>query len=78
MTSTPTSTRRSFSFPLELQIEPRMDSPRWLAPLVSLWYSFREVQKYYAVFGACFMPLLALVLLYLNGRRALVGKPLLT
>lgn len=45
-----------------------------LVPLVSLWYSFREVQKYYAVFGACFMPLLALVLLYLNGRRAWVGK----
>ena len=36
MSSTTTGTRRSFNFPLELQIEPRMDSPRWLAPLVSL------------------------------------------
>ena len=36
MTTTTTSDRRSFSFPLEVQIEPRLDSPRWLAPLVSL------------------------------------------
>lgn len=36
MSATTTSQRRSFRFPLELQIEPRMDSPRWLAPLVSL------------------------------------------
>ena len=36
MTATPSSARRSFRFPLELQIEPRMDSPRWLALLVSV------------------------------------------
>ncbi|MEE9217250.1 MAG: ABC transporter permease, partial [Anaerolineales bacterium] len=34
--SSTTTERRSFRWPLELQIEPRMDSPRWLAPLVSL------------------------------------------
>ena len=35
MSTATTSRRRSFRWPLELQIEPRMDSPRWLAPLVS-------------------------------------------
>ncbi len=36
MTSATTGTRRSFRWPFELQIEPRLDSPRWLAPVVSL------------------------------------------
>jgi Mn2+/Fe2+ NRAMP family transporter len=45
-----------------------------LAPMIALQFSFREVQKYYAVFGAAFMPFLALALLYLNGRAPLVGK----
>jgi simple sugar transport system permease protein len=35
MSTTTTSERRSFRFPVELQIEPRLDSPHWLAPLVS-------------------------------------------
>jgi simple sugar transport system permease protein len=34
--STTSSERQTFRWPFELQIEPRMDSPRWLAPLVSL------------------------------------------
>ena len=33
----------------------------------------KQVQKLYAVIGACFLPLLALALLLLNGRTALVG-----
>jgi Mn2+/Fe2+ NRAMP family transporter len=42
-------------------------------PIIGLLVSFRDVQKAYAVVGACFMPLLALVLLILNGRSAWVG-----
>ncbi len=45
-----------------------------VVPIVGLFMSFREVQKYYAVIGALFIPMLALVLLLLNGRRSLVGK----
>jgi hypothetical protein len=43
-------------------------------PMLGLWMSFKEVQKLYAVIGALFIPLLALVLLVLNGRRAWVGE----
>ncbi len=46
-----------------------------LVPMLALQFSFREVQKYYAVLGAAFMPCLAFALLYLNGRSTLVGKP---
>ena len=42
-------------------------------PMMGLFFSFREVQKVYAVAGALFIPILALVLLILNGRRAWVG-----
>ncbi len=45
-------------------------------PMLGLLFSFREVQKAYAVFGALFMPLLALVLLVLNGRTDWVGPRL--
>ena len=45
-----------------------------LVPLIGLWAGFREVQKWYAVFGALFMPFLAAILLYLNGRVRLVGR----
>ncbi len=38
-------------------------------PLVGLWFPFRSMQKAYAVFGAAFLPLLALTLLWLNRRR---------
>jgi Mn2+/Fe2+ NRAMP family transporter len=36
-------------------------------PALGLVVDFRTMQQYYAVFGACFMPFLAGVLLYLNG-----------
>jgi Mn2+/Fe2+ NRAMP family transporter len=47
-----------------------------LVPLLGLLVGFREVQKLYAVVGALFMPLLALCLLYLNGRTDWVGARL--
>ena len=42
-------------------------------PMFGLFFSFREVQKFYAVTGAWFVPLLTLTLLVLNGRSAWVG-----
>ena len=50
----------------------------WLAllatiPMLGLFLDFRNVQKYYAVFGATFVPLLAIALLVLNGRKSWVG-----
>ena len=38
-----------------------------------IYNGFREIQKLYAVIGAAFIPLLALLLLILNGRVAWVG-----
>jgi Mn2+/Fe2+ NRAMP family transporter len=43
-------------------------------PAVSLWMSFVTMQKAYAVTGAFFVPILALVLLILNRRRSLLGQ----
>lgn len=43
-------------------------------PMAGLFSSFAQVQKVYAVIGATFVPLLALVLLVLNGRAAWVGE----
>jgi Mn2+/Fe2+ NRAMP family transporter len=43
-------------------------------PAVGLWLPFAKAQKWYAVFGALFIPMLALVLLALNGRSRLVGR----
>jgi len=45
-------------------------------PMLGLLVSFRQVQKAYAVFGAMFMPLLAVALLILNGKRRWVGAKL--
>lgn len=45
-----------------------------LIPILGLFMSFREVQKIYAVVGALFVPLLAVALLILNGKRAWVGE----
>jgi Mn2+/Fe2+ NRAMP family transporter len=45
-----------------------------IVPMIALWFSFKQVQKVYAVYGALFIPFLAVVLLYLNGRSALVGR----
>ena len=41
--------------------------------MLGLFFSFREVQKLYAVTGAFFVPLLALSLLLLNSREKWVG-----
>jgi Mn2+/Fe2+ NRAMP family transporter len=45
-----------------------------LVPLLGLFVEFRQVQQVYSVFGALFMPLLAILLLVLNGRRGWVGE----
>ncbi|KKL65818.1 hypothetical protein LCGC14_2151190 [marine sediment metagenome] len=42
-------------------------------PMIGLLGSFKSVQKAYAVFGALFMPMLAVALLILNGRGRWVG-----
>jgi Mn2+/Fe2+ NRAMP family transporter len=44
-----------------------------IVPMAGLFVSFREIQKLYAVIGAAFMPLLAVLLLVLNGRADWVG-----
>lgn len=43
-------------------------------PMLGLFIGFKEVQKIYAVIGALFIPLLAVTLLILNGKRAWVGE----
>ena len=43
-------------------------------PMLGLLVGFREMQKLYTTVGATFIPLLAIVLLLLNGRRAWVGE----
>ena len=45
-----------------------------VVPMLGLLFSFREVQKVYAIFGALFVPLLAVTLLLLNGRTDWVGR----
>lgn len=46
-----------------------------LVPMIGLvGVNFRTMQKVYAVAGALFIPMLALVLLILNGRQAWVGR----
>jgi len=45
-----------------------------LVPMLGLLMSFKEVQKLYAVIGAMFIPLLAIALLILNGKRTWVGE----
>jgi Mn2+/Fe2+ NRAMP family transporter len=47
-----------------------------LVPLIGMTLvDFRTMQKTYAVVGALFVPMLAVVLLVLNGRAAWVGQP---
>lgn len=45
-----------------------------VGPIPVLFVKFSTAQKYYAVFGATFIPLLAVLLLYMNGRASWVGK----
>jgi len=47
-----------------------------VVPMIGLLGSFKDVQKAYAVFGALFMPMLAVALLALNGRRDWIGERL--
>jgi len=47
-----------------------------LLPLLGLRYDFELVQKLNSVFGALVMPMIALALLVLNGRRSWVGSDL--
>ena len=47
-----------------------------LVPMIGLLFSFEQVQKAYAIFGALFMAMLAVTLLLLNGRTAWVGRKL--
>ena len=42
-------------------------------PMLGLMVSFAEMQKLYAIIGASFLPLLAIALLVLNGRRRWLG-----
>ena len=44
-----------------------------IVPMLGLPMRFMEVQKLYAVLGAMFIPLLAVVLLALNSRRVWVN-----
>jgi Mn2+/Fe2+ NRAMP family transporter len=44
-----------------------------IVPMLGLFLDFSQIQKIYAVFGALFMPLLAVILIILNGRRVWVG-----
>jgi Mn2+/Fe2+ NRAMP family transporter len=43
-------------------------------PMAGLVVDFSQVQKVYAIFGAMFLPMLALVLLILNGKADWVGQ----
>ena len=45
-----------------------------LIPMIGLMYSFKSIQLVYAIIGAMFMPMLALVLLILNSRSQWVGQ----
>jgi len=45
-----------------------------IIPMLGLFMSFKEVQKLYAVIGAMFMPLLAIALLVMNGKKAWTGE----
>lgn len=68
----------------EILTEVSTDAPPYRLYLVvlavvsmfGLMFDFKQVQKYYAVLGAMFMPMLALVLLILNGQKQWVGARL--
>jgi hypothetical protein len=45
-----------------------------VVPMLGLFASFREVQKFYTVIGAVFFPLLALAVLVFNSRTSWVGE----
>jgi Mn2+/Fe2+ NRAMP family transporter len=43
-------------------------------PMIGLFADFSQVQKVYAIFGALFMPMLAVVLLIMNGKADWIGS----
>lgn len=43
-------------------------------PALGLWGGFAQVQKLYAIVGALFIPMLAMVLLILNGNKKWIGE----
>lgn len=43
-------------------------------PALGLFFSFKQAQKFYSVFGALFLPLLATLLLVMNGRKKFIGE----
>ena len=43
-------------------------------PMIGLWIGFARMQKLYAILGALFIPMLAIVLLLLNSREKWIGK----
>jgi Mn2+/Fe2+ NRAMP family transporter len=45
-----------------------------IVPMIGLFFGFTEMQRFYAMIGAWFFPVLALALLIFNGRRAWVGE----
>ena len=45
-----------------------------LFPIPALLFGFQSIQKFYAVFGACFIPFLAVALLVLNGSAKRIGS----
>lgn len=45
-----------------------------VAPIPMLFVKFATAQKFYAVFGATFIPLIAVLLLVMNGRASWVGR----
>jgi len=65
-------------YPLEAKDHVEVDTRQWayraylisiaVVPMIGLFFSFTQVQKVYAIFGAMFIPLLAMVLLFLNNR----------
>lgn len=42
-------------------------------PMIGLWVGFAQMQKFYAIIGALFIPMLALTLLLLNGQAKWIG-----
>jgi len=46
-----------------------------LIPMLGLFWHFHEIQKFYAIIGASFIPFLAVALLILNGSEKWVGTP---
>lgn len=66
--------------PVAIEDLPKTRSARWFllalatAPILQASIGFAAAQKTYAVYGAYFLPLLALALLVLNGRARLVGR----